>query len=149
MIFFFFLLIVLIFICFITERKISWLEIYASTFFAEWFRLEVDALFSYKLNYYFYFEGGISWLSAFFVVLYGTVNYLVVNWYPYESNKGTKVLYILSWSVWSIFIEIASVMGGFFNYNEWELVYSILWYPFLIIILLCNISLIRYFKKME
>jgi hypothetical protein len=147
MIFFFALLVTLIFICFIAERKVSWLEIYTSTFFACWLRLKVDGFLAYKYHYYYYFDGGISYYTIFFFPLFGAVNYLVINWFPYEANKGTKVFYILSWTAWSIFIEIASVLGGFFHYDGWQILYSIIWYPLLIIMLITNIHIIRYLKK--
>lgn len=149
MTFFFILLVTLILICFFTERKVSWLEIYSSIFFADLLRLKVDSYFAYKLNYYYYFDGGISYLAIFFTVLYGSVNYLVINWYPYEANKGTKVLYILSWTAWSIFIESISLVTGFFNYNTWTLLYSAIWYPFLVIVLLLNVKILRYLKTID
>lgn len=149
MIFFFSLLVTLLFVCFFANRKVSWLEIYASTFFADYIRLKVDTYLAYKNNYYYYFDGGISYYSILFVFLFGSVNYLIINWYPYNENKGTQIFYVLSWTAWSIFIEIASVMGGFFHYNTWELIYSLIWYPCLIIILLLNIKVLRYLKKIE
>jgi len=129
---------------FLIPKKLSKIEIYATSFFAFTYGVTVDMILDLHFDLYGYFEEGFQWLGLIAIFLYfPSISVLFLNLYPIKSNKRKKVLYILGWTVFSIIFEWFCLHTRFYYYNGWKLWYSALAYPIIFSILLFNLLLIR------
>jgi hypothetical protein len=143
--FFFILLVFFMTVCFIAKRNLKFYEIFTTTFFGVWLRLKFDSLFVDHFNFYHYFDKEPSMIVfIFFPIFYFFVNYLVLNWYPKNSSKTLRVLYILLWSAFSLFIEELALRYHMIVYDNWSLFESAICYPFILVLLFSNLKIINY-----
>ncbi|WP_186578692.1 CBO0543 family protein [Aquibacillus kalidii] len=144
MIFIFGCLILLNLIAVKVPKQLTSIEIYATSFFALSFGRTVDAFLDVKYNMYGFIIEGVNYLGvlAQFLV-YPSINTLFLDLFPFHKKGKTQVLYILGWSIFSIFFEWISLQTNFFYHNTWKLWYSAFLYPILFLILISNLKLIR------
>lgn len=130
-----------------SKKRISLIEIYASTFSALYFQLIVDMFLHMKFQLYGYFkEGVMDWKTMGTIPIYASVNILFLNFFPFKKKLYTKITYILVWSGASVLYEWTALQTDFFYYNGWNLWYSAICYPLLFTILIYNLKLIRKIK---
>jgi hypothetical protein len=129
---------------FLIPKKLSKIEIYATSFFAFTYGVTVDMILDLHYNLYGYFKEGFQWLGLLGIFLYfPSISVLFLNLYPLESNKRKKILYILGWTVFSIAFEWFCLNTKFYYYNGWELWYSAIAYPLIFATLLLNLKIVR------
>lgn len=125
-------------------KRLSKIEIYATSVFATLFALIVDVYLDLKLDMYGYFKEGPQWKSIVATFgLYPAANIIILNYFPFKKRIKIKVLYILGWAILLVLYEWGSIKSGFFYHKEWKLSYSALAYPFILVILVCNLKWIR------
>ncbi|CAG7609024.1 hypothetical protein PAESOLCIP111_01124 [Paenibacillus solanacearum] len=135
-------------ISFLVPRKLSKIEIYATTFFAYSYGLTTDMVLDLHYNLYGYFSYGFQWLSLLGIIMYfPSISFLFLNFFPMEKRMRSKIAYILVWTVFSTGVEWLIVQTDFFYYNGWKLWYSALLYPLIFMVLIGNLKLVR--KHME
>ncbi|WP_374989524.1 CBO0543 family protein (plasmid) [Priestia megaterium] len=143
---------VAIFICFIifnllsffVPKKLTPIEIYATSFFAYAYGMTTDMILDLHYNLYGYFQEGFQWLSLLAIIMYfPSISFLFLNFYPFTKSLGGKLGYILSWTIFSVVFEWFAVKTDFFYYNGWELLYSAIVYPFIFLVLLMNLKVVR------
>jgi hypothetical protein len=129
---------------FLIPKKLSKIEIYATSFFAFTYGVTVDMILDLHYNLYGYFEEGFQWLGLLAIFMYfPSISVLFLNFYPLKSNKRKKGLYILGWALFSIAFEWFCLQTKFYYYNEWKLWYSAMAYPIIFTTLLLNLKLVR------
>lgn len=113
------------------------------------FVLTVNIYLSFKLHLYGYLtKGVIVWRTL--IIHFGVFpayNAIFLNFFP--KTKRTQVLYILEHSIILITYEWITTLTGAFYYNNWNLRYSALLYPFILLILYGNLKIIRALKRRE
>jgi hypothetical protein len=143
---------VAIFICFMmfnllaffVPKKLTPIEIYATSFFAYAYGMTTDVILDLHYNLYGYFQEGFQWLSLLAIIMYfPSISFLFLNFYPFTKNSRKKLGYILSWTIFSIVFEWFAVKTDFFYYNGWGLLYSAMVYPVIFLILLVNVKIVR------
>lgn len=99
-----------------------------------------ETYIDFKYHGYWYLTKEINWwVLLTFTVLIPPVNIIFLNWYPYGSSRKRIILYFLLWEVLMVFYESLTLLPepwGYFNYGWWELWYSAILNPFLLLIVL-------------
>jgi hypothetical protein len=132
----------------LSTKRLSNIEIYATTFFALYLDLLTDVFLAFKYHLFGYFSEGIEWVTApYIIVTYSSVSYLFLNYFPYKKDRLKQLFYFLGWTLFSIIYEKAAQSTKLFFYHEWKLWYSAILYPFLFLLLLINLKLIRRFIR--
>lgn len=125
-------------------KRLTKIEIYATSFFAISFGRTVDAFLDIKYNMYGFITEGINYLGVLGqFLIYPSISTLFLNYFPFTKNTISKTLYILAWSLFSVTFEWISLQTSFFYYTTWKLWYSALLYPIIFLILLANLKIIR------
>jgi hypothetical protein len=130
------------------KKRLSSLEYYSSIFFGI-FCAEISDRFADKYNLYCFFQPKVIEVQTFLILLgiYPAATMLIMNWFPYRKSWTNKALYILAWSLFSVFYEWLCIKNGFLHYVHWKLWYSALSYPFLYSGLMLNLYFIRWLNK--
>jgi hypothetical protein len=132
------------FLAFFAPKRLVPIEIYATCIFAYAYGVTTDLVLDLYYNLYGYLQKGFQWLSLLAVMMYlPSISFLFLNFYPFNKALGRKVLYILSWTLFSVVFEWFVVNTDFFYYNGWKLLYSALVYPIIFLILVSNLKLVR------
>lgn len=125
-------------------KRLTKIEIYATSFFALSFGRTVDTFLDIKYNMYGFITEGVNYLGVLGqFLIYPSINTLFLNYFPFSKNIRSKTLYIFVWSLFSVTFEWISLQTSFFYYTTWKLSYSALLYPILFLILLANLKIIR------
>lgn len=129
-------------------KRISLIELYATTGVALYVQLLTDVYLHLKLNWYGYFsQTNIEWATVWLTPLYLAVNPVYLNFYPYHKRKSVQFFYIMGWSVFSILFEWILELIGVFYHNEWKLYHSAITYPILFLLLRYQLTLVRKLMK--
>lgn len=133
-------------IIYVMPKRVTLLEMYATTWFTLTFVMTVDIYLSFKLHLYGYLaEGTIDWKT--FIIHFGVFpayNIIFLNYFP--KTRLHQVLYILGHSLICVVYEEISILTGAFYHNHWNIVYSAMLYPFILLILYLNLKVIRKLK---
>jgi hypothetical protein len=131
-------------IAFFSPKKLNKIEIYATSIFAFVYGLLTDIILNLHYHLYGYFQEGFDWLALLGILLYfPSISFLFLNFYPSTKKLGTKVLYILLRTAFSVFFEWVSLQTAFFYYVSWKLWYSALLYPFIFLTLIIHWKFIQ------
>ncbi|PQP88391.1 hypothetical protein CPT76_08430 [Paenibacillus sp. AR247] len=101
-------------------------------------------MFDLHYDLYGYLSPGFQWLSMLAIIMYfPSVSFLFLNFFPFHKRMRFKMIYIIVWSVFSTSFEWLTLQTDFFYYNGWKLWYSAVLYPFIFLILVYNLKLVR------
>ncbi|MCM3240456.1 hypothetical protein M3589_22555 [Heyndrickxia oleronia] len=98
-----------------------------------------DLYIEFKYHGYWYFTKGIEYsglLAHLFVV--PPVNVLFIKWYPHHAKWWKVFLYYLVWEIGTLGYEFLALLPepwGYFHYGWWNIGYSIILNPILLILL--------------
>lgn len=99
-----------------------------------------DIYIDEKTGGYWYFHKGIEWRNFIvYLLLIPPVNVIFLNWYPFNASKLKVFCYFVYWIIAITAYELLSLLPepwGFFHYGWWNVGYSIICDPFLLLILL-------------
>lgn len=133
-----------------STKHLTNIEIYSTTFFALYFDLITDVYAVLKYDLFGYFGEGVEWATLpYIIVVYSTVNYLFLNYFPFKKGRKKQIAYILAWSIFAIIYEKIAQSTELFYYHKWKLWYSALLYPWLYLVLLINLKVVRRFMKQK
>ena len=108
------------------------------------FQQLVDLALDLKLDWYGYFAKGVQWTYIIAILgIYPAANAIFLNYYQYMKNVARKFWYIVGCSVFAVVYEWLTNVSGFFYYNQWKFWYSAIAYPFIYLILLAVLKLVR------
>lgn len=125
-------------------KKLSKIEIYATSFFAFTYGVTVDMILDLHYELYGYFKEGFQWLGLLAIFLYfPSISVLFLNLCPLNSKIPKKILYILGWTIFSVAFEWFCLQTKFYYNNGWKLWYSAIAYPVIFSILLLNLKVVR------
>ncbi|PKG25601.1 hypothetical protein [Niallia nealsonii] len=120
-------------------KRISQIEIYATSFFAYSFGITTDIILNFKYDLYGYGqEGAQIYTTLCIIAVYFSINILYLNFFPLSKNFLYKILYVAIWSLFSILYELFIVHTDMFYYNGWKLWHSAFLYPIIFSILFFN-----------
>ena len=135
-----------IFALYFSPKHLSKIEIYSSTFFALYIQVLTDMYLDLKLDLFGYFTKGANWRTLpFMIIVYSSVSFLFLNFFPFRKCITKQIIYVLGWSIFATVYEILAVHTNLFYYHAWKWWYSAIIYPFLFLILVMNLKLIRKF----
>jgi hypothetical protein len=137
-------------VAFLVPKRLSKIELYTTSLFALIFGINVDMILNFKYHLYGYFGEGFQWLGFVGEFLYFIpVNILFLNYYPFSGTNQKKLFYILAWTAGSSIVEFLVERTHFFNYTGWKLWYSICIYPFVFLILVVHLRIVRRIIKFD
>lgn len=126
------------------SKKLTKIEIFSTCMFACVFELIVNIYLDLKLDWYGYFQKGAQWGSLIVIFgIYPAANTIFLNYYQYIKNVAQKFWYIMGCSVFAVVYEWLADKSGYFYYNQWRLWYSAILYPFIFLLLLAVLKLVR------
>lgn len=126
-------------------KNISWIEIYGTILITIVLHLLIDSFLDLKYNLYGYFDKGVEFRTLLFTFgIYPAVNIVIVNLYPLIRGPLSKIIYILIVTTFALTYEVALIHVDIFYHNEWQLWYSAVIYPFLLILLFLNRRLLKH-----
>ncbi|WP_307290720.1 CBO0543 family protein [Bacillus sp. SORGH_AS_0510] len=132
------------------KKRISYFEIYITSFFAIAFGRTVDAIFDVMYKLYWFLDKEPDWPGLFAqFLIYPSTNAIFLNFFPFKKRMTSKFLYIFAWTVFSLLIELLSLKTGFFTYNGWKMWYSAAFYPLTFLVLFLNLKITRKLFKTE
>ena len=99
-----------------------------------------DIFIDEKTNGYWYFWKGIDWTNILaYTILIPPVCVTFLNWFPFHGSMFKRARYIIFWTIFFLIYESLSLLPkpwGYFHYGWWNLLYSAILDPILLIILL-------------
>lgn len=126
-------------VAYIIPKKMKLYEIYATSLFATLFGLLVDTVLAVKYKFYVLDKSGIQIPPLIGqVILYWSTSIILLNFFPFGKQIKWKVVYILCFTLLTVAFEFISFKIGLIKYNEWNIWYSALSYPFLIYFLVLH-----------
>lgn len=103
-------------------------------------QLNFDVFVDLKYHGYWYFSKGIDWIAILpHVILIPPVNMVFLNGYPFNSSIWVKIRYMFYWEIFLLAYELTTLLPkpwGYFHYGWWNIGYSVLLNPILLILLL-------------
>ena len=131
-------------IAYMMPKRISYVEMYSTTLFCTVFQLIVDIILEFKYGLYGYFGLGVDYHTFIFIFLiYPPLNIIFLNYFPIRGNILFKSMYIVAWIIFAIVYEYLCVQAGAFYYENWNLWYSAIIYPFVYLLIILNFLFIR------
>jgi hypothetical protein len=133
-------IIVFNFIAFKTNKLITSSQIVHIWVFTIAFQHVFDLTIDMKYHGYWYFTQSIDWrgLPAH-ILLLPPVNMMFLNWFPFKSTYTSKIHYFILWEIGTLLYEVITLLPepwGYFRYGWWNLWYSAIVNPILLLILL-------------
>lgn len=127
-------------LAFITNKNLTKNQIVHLWLFTALFQIIVDLFLGEKFKAYWYFTKGIEFddLPILLLVI-PSVNMMFLNWYPFQASLLKRFIYIVCWSILVTIYEAITLLPepwGYFNYGWWNLGFSAICYPILLLSLL-------------
>ena len=131
-------------IVYFIPKKLSFAEMYCTSIFAILFNALVEVYLDLRLDLYGYFNKGPDYQMGFVLVgIFPPFSMIYLNGFPYGKKYLIKLIYIVIWTIISVIYDYLSVKSGLLYYRKWSLLYSAMCYPFILIIAVINLKLIR------
>lgn len=132
-------------IAFKTNKTLTTKQIAHLWMFTIAYQMTFDLYVDIKYHGYWYFTKDIDW-EAFLAhkVLVPPVNLMFLNWYPFKRMLWEQVRYLVFWEICLLAYELLTLLPqpiGYFHYGWWNIWYSALINPILLI------TLLTYYKK--
>ncbi|WP_409300543.1 CBO0543 family protein [Peribacillus sp. SCS-155] len=136
--------VVLVVVIIFMPKRISYGEMYVTSYFATFLAAMADMYLDLKWDLYgFFFKGVDLWYIPVFIVVYPAANILYLNFFPHVRSKRKQALYILFCSGLCLLFEWMVRKTILFYYHGWKLQYSAIAYPILFFLLVLNLWVIR------
>ncbi|MBS4219023.1 hypothetical protein KHA96_11920 [Bacillus sp. FJAT-49711] len=140
-------IILLNFIAFKTNKRLTKNQIVHLWVFTMAFQTFFDVFVSLKYHGYWYFSNGVDWSSIpVYILLIPPVNIMFLNWYPFRQTLYRRVLYFTVWIILITLYELVTLLPepwGYYHHGWWKLGHSILINPLLLYIVLVYYKWIR------
>jgi hypothetical protein len=127
-------------LAFKTNKNLSAKQIAHIWSFTTAFQMSLDAYIDLKYHAYWYFTKNVDWAALpANTMLLPPVNMMFLNWYPIKSSLIKQIRYFIYWEVCLLTYESITLLPepwGYFHYGWWNLGYSAIINPILLVILL-------------
>ncbi|NRD78951.1 hypothetical protein HPT25_16425 [Bacillus sp. BRMEA1] len=108
--------------------------------FSSFLQILFDVFVDVKYQGYWYFSKDIDWQALFvYLFIVPTVNIIFLNKFPFQTKRVKQVFYIFTFNVFILIYELVVLLPepwGYFHYGWWNIGYSAILNPFLVLILL-------------
>ncbi|NRD77064.1 hypothetical protein HPT25_06080 [Bacillus sp. BRMEA1] len=133
-------IIILNFVAFRTNKRLSKNQIIHIWAFTTVFQDSFDLFVDYKYQGYWYFTKDVDWqaVPAHFAIV-PPVNMMFLNWFPFNSALLKQILYFICWDIGTVTYEFITMLPepwGYFHYGWWKWWYSAMINPMLLLILI-------------
>lgn len=113
-----------------------------------------DIYIAIRYKGYWYFEKDLlEWAGILpHLLLVPAINIIFLNGYPFDSRWMKRIIYITNWTVCIVIYELLTLLPepwGYFRYGWWNIWYSALLDPILLVILVKYYKLIKRLDKNE
>jgi hypothetical protein len=137
-------------ICLVMARRLSWSEIYTTTWFTIAYQMLFDVILDLKYHMYGYFGEGVDG-EAYFIIfgIFPQVSYIFLTAYPWRSRKLHRFLYIMFWTVITMVYQEFAVLTGMFYRTTWEVWWEIPLSPILFWIIVLHLRFFDWLKKAD
>lgn len=133
-------IIVFNFIAFKTNKRLTANQILHIWMFTIAFQHMFDVFIDLKYHAYWYFTENADWRGVLtHTVLLPPANMIFLNWYPFKMSIIHKGCYFIFWMVAILLYEMITLLPepwGYFHYGWWNLWYSAIIDPVLLLIAL-------------
>jgi len=127
-------------VAFATNKRLTTNQIVHIWLFTTSFQTLFDTYVDLKYLGYWYFTKGIDWASILNItMLVQPVNLMFLNWYPFGTPLLKQIRYFFLWEIALLTYEVITLLPqpfGYFHYGWWNLGYSAMLNPILLLILL-------------
>lgn len=128
-------------VAFLTNKRLTKNQIIHIWTFTISFQLLVDLYLDIKYDAYWYFaKNMVEWAGILpLTILIPPVNMIFINWYPLHSSMIKRFFYIFFWVLFIVAYEALTLLPqpwGYFHYGWWNLGYSAICDPILLVILI-------------
>jgi hypothetical protein len=104
------------------------------------FQMLFDLIVEFKYQSYWYFSPGVDWVGLIpRTVLIPPVNMIFLNLYPFEKRVIKKIFFFTFFVILILIYELLTMLPdpwGYFHYGWWEIWYSAIVDPIILICLL-------------
>lgn len=115
----------------LVPKRLSKIEMYASTFSALYIQLLVDVYLHIKLRWYYYLRQEVmEWSTMLVIPIFIGVNILFLNYFPSDSTRKKQALYITICVGISIIYEFFANQFTMLNYRVEIMVFSFVLFSF-------------------
>ncbi|MGM0875800.1 MAG: hypothetical protein ACQEWV_13650 [Bacillota bacterium] len=132
-------------LAFKTNKNLSGKQIAHIWCFTTAFQMTFDAYVDVKYHAYWYFTKNVDWAALpANTMLLPPVNMMFLNWYPFKSSLIEQIRYFVYWEVCLLTYESITLLPepwGYFHYGWWNLGFSAIVNPILLL------TLLAYYKK--
>jgi hypothetical protein len=128
-------------------KKLPRRELYGIALFSILLGFVTDTTLALKYNLYGYFNPGVDF-GGFLPILFifPSAGVLYLNFFPFRRSIGYQLIYILGWTVFSLLFEYFSIASGYFYHNGWNYLLSTVMYPFLLLLHLLHLKILRVYQ---
>jgi hypothetical protein len=128
------------FIAFRTNKRLTKNQILHIWSFTILLQAITDLFIDQKYHAYWYFTQDVDWPALpTITLLLPPVNMMFLNWYPFRSTLFKRFMYYFYWLIFMLIYEKIALLPepwGYFNYGWWNIWYSALVDPFLLMVVL-------------
>lgn len=118
----------------LSENQVAHIWCFTTTFL-----VVADLYIDIKYHGYWYFSKGVDWRSLLStLVLIPPVNVLFFNWFPWDKKVSNHIKYFIGWGFVLLVYELLTLLPepwGYFHYGWWNILYSAVVNPLLLLIL--------------
>ncbi|WLD94513.1 CBO0543 family protein [Alkalihalobacillus sp. AL-G] len=132
-------------IVFFMKKHLRISDIYTTVIFGLLVSALVDVFASFRLQAWGFFDPRMPDFKALLILLgiYPAAAAMIINWYPYDSARGSKLVYLIGWAIFSTGYEWLSLEVGMLWHKNWNLFYSFILYPFIYFMLIIHVRIYR------
>jgi hypothetical protein len=125
-------------------KKLPRRELYAIALFSIVLGFATDITLDLKYDLYGYFNKGVDF-GGFLPILFifPSSGVLLMNYYPFRKSIWNQLAYILGWTIFNLIYEYLTIASGYFYHNGWNYWLSAVTYPFLILLHLLHLKIMK------
>jgi hypothetical protein len=126
-------------------KRLTWIEMYATAWFAISLAYTADVYLDLRFHLYGYFTKGRPDFETLIILfgLYPTFNAIYLNFFP-VGKLLKQIWYIIGNVAFLVGYEWLTLKIGVLYYSGWKLGYSALCYPLILLILYWNLRITKY-----
>lgn len=139
------------FIAFKQNRKLTANQILHIWVFTVAFQTSFDVFIEFKYHAYWYFEKVVNWRGVLpHLLVVPPANIIFLNWFPFKKNRFKMAQFFFFFTLIIVIYELITLLPepwGYFHYGWWSIWHSVVIDPILLLILLGYYKWICYLEQ--
>ncbi|GGA24347.1 hypothetical protein [Paenibacillus physcomitrellae] len=137
-------------VVFLMKKNLPWDVLYTNVLFGLFAQNLSDSFASFRYLAWGFFDINQVEYSSLFVILgiYPAFAILIVNLFPFKGGVIIQIFYLLGWSIFSTLYEGLAIKSGIIWHMHWDLFCSFCLYPFIYYLLILQIRLHLWLKRL-